>query len=85
MKINNLTECCTERDDDCYIINFENFCFCDSYCGSNERFCCSDGICKSPQTEIKNKTSSIQNYEFKNDSTEQNIKTSHIASSSIFL
>ena len=34
---------------------------------------------------MKNKISGVQDYEFINDSTEQNIKTYNIASSSIFL
>ncbi len=40
--LNNRTECCTSRDDDCFIINFDSTCYCDIFCYSEFKDCCSD-------------------------------------------
>ncbi len=39
LKINNLSECCTERDDDCYMNHFKTACYCDKHATSDA---CSD-------------------------------------------
>ena len=41
-KMNNRTECCTSRDDECFVTNFDSVCYCDIFCHSAFNDCCSD-------------------------------------------
>ncbi len=54
-KINNRSECCSTRDDNCFIINFDSKCYCDNYCDYDpaNNDCCSDVIksCRIDTTE----------------------------------
>ena len=45
-KMNNRSECCGIRDDDCYIIHFDSRCYCDNSCDINpiNNDCCSDVV-----------------------------------------
>ena len=62
MLINSLDKCCTERDDDCYMIHFDSRCYCDIFCDrehlQDNSDCCPDAvhICAS---DVGNKASEL--------------------------
>ena len=56
LKINNRSECCTSRNDGCYITNFDAVCYCDSFCLSDFDNCCSDSIAICGSKTIPTKT-----------------------------
>lgn len=35
-------ECCSGRDDECYMIHFDTLCYCDSFCDRFDHDCCPD-------------------------------------------
>ena len=55
LKINYMTECCLERDDDCYMNHYDSRCYCDKFCDrsykSDYSDCCSDinEVCSNEQ------------------------------------
>ena len=56
LQINNLSQCCQSRDDNCYIIHYETRCYCDIFCDRNsDSDCCPDashGVCNNIQPNL---------------------------------
>ena len=48
MLINSLDKCCTERDDDCYMVHYDTRCYCDIFCDREHLLdnsdCCPDAV-----------------------------------------
>jgi hypothetical protein len=46
IQMNSLDQCCTQRDDDCYMIHFDTRCYCDVFCDRSKipdnSDCCPD-------------------------------------------
>ena len=48
LKLNGLDKCCSERDDDCYMVHYDTRCYCDIFCDRNQiqdhSDCCPDAF-----------------------------------------
>ena len=48
LRINTLNTCCSQRDDDCYMIHYDTRCYCDVFCDRSKMHdnsdCCDDAV-----------------------------------------
>lgn len=44
--LNNFTECCQDRDDECYMKHYDTRCYCDTFCSRSKinTDCCPDAF-----------------------------------------
>ena len=43
-KLNDLSQCCAAKQDECYMIHYDTRCYCDVFCNRPSSDCCSDAI-----------------------------------------
>ena len=60
LKLNDLSQCCAEKEDECYLIHYDTRCYCDAFCNRPNSDCCPDAltVCddNSFYSKIENKT-----------------------------
>lgn len=63
LEINRMDQCCTERDDDCFMIHYDTRCYCDIFCDRSAANDYSDCCPDSPKVcSINNTTQGLINY-----------------------